>query len=106
MASNHRRTYAYKQWVKQVMATCEPVCIRCRMPVDMALPRNSKWGASADHEPPLALTGELLPSMDGAGIAHLDCNRRHGANLAKKLHAKPSTRSLGRARPQIGRAHV
>jgi hypothetical protein len=57
------------------------------MPVDMALPRNSKWGASADHEPPLALTGELLPSMDGAGIAHLDCNRRHGANLAKKLHA-------------------
>ena len=94
MASNHRRTYAYKQWVRQVMAQCEPVCIRCHMPVDMTLPRNSKWGASADHEPALALTGELLPSMDGAGISHLDCNRKHGSNLAKKLHAKPSTRSL------------
>ena len=69
------------------------------MPVDMALPRNSKWGASADHEPALALTGELLPSMDGAGISHLDCNRRHGTNLAKKLHATTPTRSLGRARP-------
>jgi Phage Terminase len=76
------------------MATCDPVCIRCHQPVDMTLPRNSKWGASADHEPPLALTGELLPSMDGAGIAHLDCNRKHGASLGKKLHATTPSRSL------------
>jgi hypothetical protein len=52
--SNHRRGPGYRQWVAQVMATCEPVCIRCHMPVDMTLPRNSKWGASADHEPALA----------------------------------------------------
>jgi hypothetical protein len=96
MAKNHRRSAGYQKWVAQVMATCEPVCIRCHMPVDMSLPRTSKWGASADHEPALALTGELLPSMDGAGIAHLDCNRRHGAALAKKLHAKGATRSLVR----------
>ena len=97
--SSNRRTYAYKKWVKQVMTTCEPVCIRCHLPVDMTLPRNSKWGASADHEPALALTGELLPSMDGAGISHLDCNRRHGASLGKKLQSAPSTRFLRRPRP-------
>ena len=68
------------------------------MPVDMTLPRTSKWGASADHEPALALTGDLLPSMEGAGISHLDCNRKHGSNLAKKLHAKGPTRSLGTRR--------
>jgi hypothetical protein len=67
--SNHRRGPGYRQWVAQVMATCEPVCIRCHMPVDMTLPRNSKWGASADHEPALVLTGDMLPSMDGAGIS-------------------------------------
>ena len=96
MAKNHRRSAGYQKWVAQVMAQCEPVCIRCHMPVDMSLPRTSKWGASADHEPALVLIGELLPSMDGAGIAHLDCNRRHGAALAKKLHAKSPTRSLAR----------
>ena len=94
MSNNHRRGAGYKRWVAQVMATCEPVCIRCHMPVDMSLPRNSKWGASADHEPALALTGDLLPSMDGAGIAHLDCNRKHGAALAKKLHATSPVDSL------------
>jgi hypothetical protein len=36
--SNHRRGPGYRQWVAQVMATCEPVCIRCHMPVDMTLP--------------------------------------------------------------------
>ena len=69
------------------------------MPVDMSLPRNSQWGASADHEPAVALTGDLLPSMDGAGIAHLECNRKHGAALAKKLHAtSPTQRILERRR--------
>jgi hypothetical protein len=97
--SNHRRGPGYRQWVAQVMATCEPVCIRCHMPVDMSLPRTSKWGASADHEPALALTGDLLPSMDGAGISHLDCNRRHGAELAKKLHATHPLDSLRARRP-------
>ena len=82
--SSNRRGPGYRQWVAQVMASCEPVCIRCHQPVDMSLPRNSRWGASADHEPPIVLTGELLPSMDGAGISHLDCNRKHGASLGKK----------------------
>ena len=83
MTSN-RRGPGYRQWVAQVMASCEPICIRCHQPVDMTLPRNSRWGASADHEPAIVLTGELLPSMDGAGISHLDCNRKHGASLGKK----------------------
>ena len=82
--SSNRRGPGYRQWVAQVMASCEPVCIRCHLPVDMTLPRNSRWGASADHEPAIVLTGELLPSMDGAGISHLDCNRKHGASLQKK----------------------
>ena len=81
--SSNRRGPGYRQWVAQVMASCEPICIRCHQPVDMNLPRNSRWGASADHEPAIALTGELLPSMDGAGISHLDCNRKHGASLGK-----------------------
>lgn len=76
-----RSTAAYRSWVKQVLAKCEPTCIRCGYPVDMDLPRTHPQGASADHEPPLAETGDLTPGMDGAGIAHLSCNRSHGGRL-------------------------
>ena len=51
-----RSTAAYRNWVKQVLAKCEPTCIRCGYPVDMTLPRTHPQGASADHEPPLALS--------------------------------------------------
>ena len=76
-----RSTAAYRSWVKQVLAKCEPTCIRCGYPVDMDLPRTHPQGASADHEPPLAETGDLTPGLDGAGIAHLQCNRSHGGRL-------------------------
>ena len=76
-----RSTAAYRSWVKQVLAKCEPTCIRCGYPVDMDLPRTHPQGASADHEPPLAETGDLTPGMDGSGIAHLQCNRSHGGRL-------------------------
>ena len=93
---NTRSSAKYKAWVKQVMAKCEPTCIRCGYPVDMALPRTDDWGASADHEPPLAETGEIAPSLDASGIAHLKCNRSHGGRLgsqrATNKRAKPQTR--------------
>jgi hypothetical protein len=76
-----RSTAAYRSWVKQVLAKCEPTCIRCGYPVDMDLPRTHPQGASADHEPPLAETGDLTPGLDGSGIAHLQCNRSHGGRL-------------------------
>jgi hypothetical protein len=47
-----RSSATYRAWVKQVLARCEPVCIRCGYPVDMSLPRTDPQGASADHEPP------------------------------------------------------
>ena len=50
----------------------------------MTLPRNNPQGASADHEPPLALTGDLTPGLDGSGIAHLQCNRQHGGKLGSQ----------------------
>jgi hypothetical protein len=106
-----RSSATYRAWVKQVLARCEPVCIRCGYPVDMALPRTDPQGASADHEPPLADTGDLTPGLDGAGIAHLSCNRSHGGRLgsaratAKRATAKSSNtrsnaidRSLSKAR--------
>lgn len=76
-----RSSATYRAWVKQVLSKCEPVCIRCGYPVDLALPRTDPMGASADHEPPLAETGDLTPGLDGAGIAHLSCNRSHGGRL-------------------------
>ena len=50
----------------------------------MTLPRTHPQGASADHEPPLALTGDLTPGLDGSGIAHLHCNRSHGGKLGSQ----------------------
>ena len=79
-----RSTAAYRNWVKQVLANSEPTCIRCGYPVDMTLPRTHPQGASADHEPPLAHTGDLTPGLDGSGIAHLHCNRSHGGKLGSK----------------------
>ena len=106
-----RSSATYRAWVKQVLARCEPVCIRCGYPVDMSLPRTDPQGASADHEPPLADTGDLTPGLDGAGIAHLSCNRSHGGRLgsaratAKRATTKSSNtrsnaidRSLSKAR--------
>lgn len=55
----------------------------------MELPGNDPWGPSADHEPPLVETGEATPGMDGAGIAHLQCNRIHGGKIgAQRSNAK------------------
>ncbi len=94
MPDNPRRTKGYQAWVRQVLERCEPVCIRCGYPVDMSLPRNHPQGPSADHEPPLIETGEATPSLDGAGIAHLDCNRSHGGKLGASRATQPRSRSL------------
>ena len=64
-----RRTPGYAAWVRQVLKHCEPTCIRCGYPVDMTLPPSNQWGPTADHEPPLVITGEATPGLDGAGIA-------------------------------------
>lgn len=94
------RGKGYTAWVRMVLTQCEPLCIRCGYPVDMDLPRNHPQGPSADHEPPLAETGDLTPSIDGAGIAHLSCNKSHGGKLgaaranAKKNPNETTRRSL------------
>ena len=79
-----RDTTAYKTWVKQVLDTCEPICYRCGEPVDMTIPRNSKWGASAEHTTPYAEPGDLTPSLEDSAISHLHCNRSHGGKLGAK----------------------
>jgi hypothetical protein len=94
---NPRSTPAYRAWVKRVLSSCEPVCIRCGYPVDLDLPRTHPQGASADHEPPLAETGDLTPGMDGAGIAHLQCNRSHGGRLGSARAT--ANRANGKAKP-------
>ena len=99
---NTRQGYKYKAWAKQVLAKCEPTCIRCGYPVDMDLPRTDDYGASADHEPPLIETGEIAPSLDGAGISHLKCNRSHGAGLRPR-RTKQQPR---KATPRFSRAMV
>jgi hypothetical protein len=81
MPDKRRSTPAYARWRKQVLAQCEPVCIRCGYPVDMDLPSTHPDGPTADHEPPLAETDQATPDMTGAGIAHLSCNRSHGGRL-------------------------
>jgi hypothetical protein len=58
----------------------------------MSLPRTDPQGASADHEPPLAETGDLTHGLDGAGIAHLSCNRSHGGRIgSERARVKAAT---------------
>ena len=54
----------------------------------MTLPGSHPDGPTADHEPPLAETGEIAPSLDQAGIAHLSCNRSHGGKIGASRVAK------------------
>ena len=54
----------------------------------MSLPRNHPDGASADHEPPLVETDDPTPSLDGAGIAHLKCNKSHGGRIGSQRALK------------------
>jgi hypothetical protein len=89
-----RTTQAYKNWVKEVLDNCEPVCYRCGQPVDMTLPRNSKWGGSAEHTIPLAESGDLTPSLADSAISHLHCNRSHGGKLgAQRAAAEKQSKS-------------
>ena len=97
--ANPRTGAKYQAWRKAVLATCEPICIRCGYPVDMTLPPRHDDGPSADHEPPLAETGDLTPSLDGAGIAHLRCNRSHGGRLGAARRAANTTSSRAPRNP-------
>jgi hypothetical protein len=56
----------------------------------MTLPGSHPDGPTADHEPPLAETGEIAPSLDAAGIAHLSCNRSHGGKIGSARAKKNS----------------
>ena len=100
--SNQHNTAQYRAWRKQVLAKCEPTCIRCGYPVDMTLPGSHPDGPSADHEPPLAETGEIAPSLDQAGIAHLSCNRSHGGKIGAARSAA-SRKGTTANRPQPDR---
>ena len=80
MSSLHQ-TAEYARWRKLVMLHCEPICIRCGYEVDMTLSGRNPMGPSADHEPPLAVTGDISPGLDGSGISHTKCNRQHGGKI-------------------------
>ena len=93
MTRDPRKTPGYAAWVRQVLKHCDPTCIRCGYPVDMTLPPSNQWGPTADHEPPLVITGEATPGLDGAGIAHNKCNKSHGGRLgAARAQTHTSTR--------------
>lgn len=101
--SRPHQTAQYRAWRKRVLTECEPVCIRCGFPVDMTLPSSHPDGPSADHEPPVSLTGEVAPDLDGSGIAHLSCNRSHGGRLGAQRTNQSNTRSTSKRfldRPQ------
>ena len=109
--SNQHNTAQYRAWRKQVLAKCEPTCIRCGYPVDMTLPGSHPDGPTADHEPPLAETGEIAPSLDQAGIAHLSCNRSHGGKLGSarataKRNGKKSDTAFSDRRSNTDRKSV
>ena len=106
MPDKRRSTPAYARWRKQVLAQCEPVCIRCGYPVDMTLPSTHPDGPTADHEPPLAETEEATPDMTGAGIAHLSCNRSHGGRLgsARMKRNAPNKKVAQRGSDPVFRA--
>ena len=97
---NRRKGRGYTAWAKRVLANCEPTCIRCGYPVDMQLPSMDPWGPTADHEPPLIETGEITPSLDGAGIAHLKCNQSHGGRLSSQR----ATTKRTKPQPRFSRA--
>lgn len=99
MADKRRSTATYAKWRRQVLTQCEPVCIRCGYPVDMTLPSTHPDGPTADHEPPLAETGEATPDMTGAGIAHLSCNRSHGGRLGSSRVSRRHPQKKGVSRP-------
>ena len=94
--SRPHQTAQYRAWRKRVLTECEPVCIRCGFPVDMSLPSSHPDGPSADHEPPVSLTGEVAPDLDGSGIAHLSCNRSHGGRLGAQRTNQSNTRSTSK----------
>ena len=64
----------------------------------MSLPGSHPDGPTADHEPPLAITGEITPSLDAAGIAHLSCNRSHGGKLGSARKAAKKSKNVSNVR--------
>lgn len=58
-----------------------PICNICKLPVDGV---KQAWDESHDPDgPPHAMNGN-----DDTGVAHRECNRRHGAEVVVPLMAK------------------
>ena len=58
-------------------------CYLCNQPIDMALPRTSKMGATIDHVIPLSRGG--LDEMSNLKLAHWGCNLAKSNKLVEEL---------------------
>jgi 5-methylcytosine-specific restriction endonuclease McrA len=60
----------------EVAADSQFCCHLCGEPVDMALPRSHRMGATVDHVLPISLGG--LDCATNVKLAHKSCNSRRG----------------------------
>jgi len=69
----------------------EPNCWLCGFPIDLSLPRNSKWGSTIDEILPLSKGGS---TTDRANLrhAHRSCNSSRGNGPPVRRHMGTASR--------------
>lgn len=72
-------------YVEQLLERDGFLCYLCKEPIDMAVARTSKRGATVDHVIPLSRGG--TDEIDNLRLAHWECNRKKSNKLVEELNA-------------------
>jgi 5-methylcytosine-specific restriction endonuclease McrA len=62
------------------------ICYLCQQPVDMNLPRNSRFGATLDHVTPISKGG--ADHLNNVRLAHWICNIRKSDKTLEEFRAE------------------
>ena len=78
-----------KRRVNMARLADEP-CAACGGGIDYSASGHSRLGPTADHPNPIALGGDMLPSVEALNVMHMQCARRQGGKVtAAKRRMRP-----------------
>lgn len=78
-----KQSWNKSEWVlarKRAIASLDPVCAICQIPIDMEAPAFSPLAIEVDHIVPRARGGALY-ALDNLRLTHSRCNRKRGTRM-------------------------
>lgn len=83
--SANKQVWSKTEWAnarKRAIATLDPVCAICHIPIDLEAAPFSPLSVEVDHIVPRSRGGALY-ALDNLQLTHTRCNRKKGAKMAE-----------------------